>query len=206
MNVCPQCHSHNIVHGVFPTTLKVAGITFKTYVEMDRCKCGEQVLRPWATELLFNKIALYLAQSGNSSPEAFRFMRRQAGLNGAALAELLDLRPETVSRMETGKAPIDRRTWALVAALVEDKVHGSTETVDALHAVSLARRRAKVVMLERIGTYKEQLQELPPGPTREALARSLAKRQSRRVERSIAEVGAVRAAAKVATAARSRRR
>jgi DNA-binding XRE family transcriptional regulator len=35
-------------------------------------------------------------------------------LTAAELGELLELRPETISRIENGKMPVDRRTVALL--------------------------------------------------------------------------------------------
>jgi transcriptional regulator with XRE-family HTH domain len=189
MITCANCGRSNFEHGVFPTTAKVAGIQFQTSAEMDRCKhCGEAYLREWTVGLFHLEIALYLARNGTRSPEALRFMRRQAGLRAADLAELLDLRPETISRQENGKGPVDRRTMEIVAAIVEDRARGTTDTIDRLRTLQAARKQAKQVVLERIGSYEEQVQKLPPGPTRQRAARALADYKSGRVERAFTEL------------------
>ncbi|HEY2029945.1 MAG TPA: helix-turn-helix domain-containing protein [Myxococcales bacterium] len=184
-DACVRCGGALYQHGIFPNVLKVAGTEFSIDTEADRCiTCGDLIIRPWTLELIWQQIALYFARTGATSPDAFRFMRRQAGLNSAALADLLGVRPETISRLENGKTAIDRRTVAVVAAIVEDRARGSTVTKDRLTAMSGARKRAKSVVLERIGTYEEQLQKLPPGRMREMLKRTLADYKSGRVERS----------------------
>src|SRR5438552_15689051 len=174
MVACANCGRTAFEHGVFPIQVKIARIQFQADAEMDQCRhCGETYLREWTTSLFFLEIALHLARTGNGSPEALRFMRRQVGLNAATLAELLDLRPETVSRMETGKGAIDRRTVEIVAAMVEDRARGARDTIERLETLRGARKQARSVVLERIGSYEEQYQKLPPGPEKRRVARAL---------------------------------
>jgi transcriptional regulator with XRE-family HTH domain len=66
-------------------------------------------------------------------------MRQTTGLKGRELAALLDVRPETVSRWEQGKRPVDRATFAILRQLLLDRLHQCRATVDYLE--SLGRRQ-----------------------------------------------------------------
>jgi transcriptional regulator with XRE-family HTH domain len=187
--ICGKCGGSSFEHGIFPNKVKIAGVEFSVDAEMDRCSvCGELYIRPWTIALMWQQAALYFARTGATSSEAFRFMRKQAGLSSLELAGLLDVRAETISRLENGKAPIDRRTVAIVAAMVEDRAKGSTATMDRLRVMAVARKRAKSVVLERIGSYEEQVQKLPPGEMRETAKRALADYKSGRVEREFRQL------------------
>jgi transcriptional regulator with XRE-family HTH domain len=73
--------------------------------------------------------------SGPATGEAFRFMRKVLGIPAIELAELLDVAPETVSRWENGKLPIERRALALLASMVLDRVEGVTTTLERLRSL-----------------------------------------------------------------------
>jgi DNA-binding transcriptional regulator YiaG len=75
-------------------------------------------------------VAGELARHGEASSEAFGFMRRAMGVRAVDLAKLLDVTPETVSRWEHGRQPIDRGAAALLLAMVVDRVEGRTTTND----------------------------------------------------------------------------
>ena len=59
-----------------------------------------------------------LAQSGAEGPAAFRYMRKVLGLKGVELAKMLETTPETVSRWEHSKHPIDVKAVRLLASMV----------------------------------------------------------------------------------------
>jgi DNA-binding transcriptional regulator YiaG len=77
--------------------------------------------------------------------EALRFMRSALGLRAADLARLLDVTPETMSHWETGKAPVPRSAFAVVAALVDDAAEGRTATRARLERLASSRPRPKVL-------------------------------------------------------------
>ena len=83
--------------------------------------------------------------AGETAGEALAFMRKAVGLSGIKLAELFDLTPETVSRLEHGKAPPDRRTVALLAALVKDQAAGRDGMLATLRSLQRPRRLGKSV-------------------------------------------------------------
>jgi DNA-binding transcriptional regulator YiaG len=66
-------------------------------------------------------IATALALEGPVHGEAFRFMRGALGMTAKALAELLGVAPETVSRWETGERDVDRGAWLTLGSLVLER-------------------------------------------------------------------------------------
>ncbi len=68
----------------------------------------------------------------------------------AELGELLELRPETISRIENGKIPADRRTVALLGALALDHLAGRTETGDRLRALAHPPKKRKRVEVKTL--------------------------------------------------------
>lgn len=64
-------------------------------------------------------VAMRLISAGNRTGPALKSLRKSAGFRNIDLAELLGVRVETLSRWETGKTPVDRATWVIVASLVD---------------------------------------------------------------------------------------
>jgi len=132
---CTKCGAKEIGATTSPAERKIAGHTFKADLPATKCgACGEVLIDGPGFEAFDLSAALELARAGISAPEALRFMRGALGLRAADLADLLDLTPETVSRVENGRAPPDKRTVGLLAAMLEDRGAGSTRTVDQLRA------------------------------------------------------------------------
>ena len=74
-------------------------------------------------------------------------MRKVTGLQGKEFAELLAVRPETVSRWEQGKRPIDRATYAIIRQLVSERARGVTATTDYLRSLRRPKRLPKTVKI-----------------------------------------------------------
>jgi len=92
--------------------------------------------------------ARWLADDGARSAEAFRFMRKALGLQAVALAELLDSTPETISRWEHGKRPVDARAFALLGVMVADRIAGRNDTRARLEALRSPSKVPHTVTLE----------------------------------------------------------
>jgi DNA-binding XRE family transcriptional regulator len=75
-------------------------------------------------------------------------MRKAIGLSATALAELLDVSMETVSRWEHGGRDAPLPAVAALGAMVIDYADGSTTTADRLRALRKGPRLAKVVRVE----------------------------------------------------------
>jgi len=65
-------------------------------------------------------VAMKLAEQGPVNGASLRYMRKSIPLSAAALAELLRVAPETVSRWETGERSVDRAAWLVVRSLLLD--------------------------------------------------------------------------------------
>src|SRR4051794_15605854 len=105
----------------------IAGVPFERRVRVQKCStCGEAYLAPGVLADFELSGALELGRAGVRTPAALKFMRKAAGLRAADLGELLGLTPEHLSRLENGKSPADKRTVALLAAILEDKAAGTS--------------------------------------------------------------------------------
>ncbi len=152
---CVKCRGTGlpVVSHVFRAT--VAGVPFERTVRVQKCSnCGEAYLPAGALADFELSAAVALVRAGVRTPEALKFMRKAAGLRAADLGELLGLTPEHLSRIENGKVPLDKRTVALVGAILEDKVAGSTRTIDQLRAIDRPRKfRGKVRLDNAAGVH-----------------------------------------------------
>ena len=134
----------------------IAGVPFEKTVRAQRCaSCAEAYFAAGAVGDFELSAALALARAGIRTPDALKFMRKAAGLRATDLGELLGLTAEHLSRIENGKVPPDKRTVALVAALLEDKAAGTTRTIDQLHAIDRPRKlKGKVRLDDAAGAHR----------------------------------------------------
>ena len=68
------------------------------------------------------EMAAALAESGPIVGETFVWMRKSLSLQSKQLARLLDVRPETITRWETGAVPVDRAAWFTLGELVLERI------------------------------------------------------------------------------------
>lgn len=85
-------------------------------------------------------IAVELARTGPIHGEAFSWMRRCIGLSARKLAELLDVRHETISRWENGAAPVDRAAWLVLGDLVLDHAGAHAPTMERAERLTARKR------------------------------------------------------------------
>ena len=112
---------------------QVAGRTFTSTVPVMACpKCDEVYIGSDDGKKFSLAIAEDLALNGPPSGEAFRFMRKALGMPAVAIASLLGLRPETVSRWEKGKQTADPRSVVLLGSVVLDSLNDESRTFDRL--------------------------------------------------------------------------
>lgn len=157
MQKCPHCRC-----GVQRTKKEqaraVAGTTFIVSTPAFSCRsCSALFVLGEALQRADIEVAAVLARKGPVNGETLRFMRKALGLRGFALAALLDLTGETVSRWETGQRPVDPRVWVLVGSLVLERAGVEPDTMKRLVALSKRPRLPKTIRLnlpER-GTARE---------------------------------------------------
>lgn len=74
-------------------------------------------------------IALALVRAGVHDADSFKRVRLALGLKAHRAAELLDVRAETVSAWETKKTPVDRKAYAVLAAMLRERM-GDPQTTE----------------------------------------------------------------------------
>lgn len=142
MKRCVQCDHSPLVDGEREEAIPVGPRRFVATLPVKECPaCGESYIASADLARFEEAVARALVEMGDDSPEAFRFLRKTVGLPAVRLAELLAVTPETISRWENGKRPVERRALALLQALVMDYAAGSTATLDRLRALAGRRKR-----------------------------------------------------------------
>jgi putative zinc finger/helix-turn-helix YgiT family protein len=117
-------------------SVTVGGHTFTGAVPAERCpQCGETYTEAEGHRALALSTARALIEAGEVSGGVLRFFRHSLGLTGAALAELLGVAPDTVSRWERGERDVDRLAWATVAGLILDDLEERPRTRHVLEAI-----------------------------------------------------------------------
>jgi len=145
---CPNCGAARVESQLMTRKRHVAGYVFTAELPSRTCaECGTSYFDDAAVGQFDALVAAKLAEAGVTEPEALKFMRKVTGLQGKEFAELLAVRPETVSRWEQGKRPIDRATYAVMRQLVSERAHGVTATTDYLRSLRRPKRLPKTVKI-----------------------------------------------------------
>lgn len=127
----------------------IAGHTFRAEVKGGRCAaCGEGYYEASGLGAFEREIALRLAEAGQIDGEAIRWIRKQAGIAAKDLAELLEVRPETVSRWERGTRPIDRASFAVLYGLLVEQSRARPTVRVLLEQLRQPRRLGRMVMVK----------------------------------------------------------
>lgn len=144
---CPACGEGRLVASTITETREVANLEFASEVAAERCDaCGEVFTESAALERFELGVAAELAMAGARSGSALRFMRTALGLRSAELAGILDVRPETYSRWETGDQEPPVHVMVLVGRIAQDRLDGTSRTIEALQAVGSPRKKMNVTI------------------------------------------------------------
>lgn len=145
---CPNCGATRLQSRVVKRKRHVAGHMFTADLPARVCaECGTTYFEDRVVGQFDALVAAKLAEAGVTAPEALKFMRKVTGLLGKEFAELLAVRPETVSRWEQGKRPIDRATYAIIRQLVYEHARGLTATRDYLRSLRRPKRLPKTIRI-----------------------------------------------------------
>jgi YgiT-type zinc finger domain-containing protein len=148
MKRCVHCKTGKLQKTEAPDTVAVGTHVFSAKVPALKCRaCGEVYFLGPSLERFELRAAVELARAGEASGEVMRFMRKVAGLRAAELAGLLAVTPETVSRWETGKQPMERRAMAVLGALVIERFEGRTAVLENLQALRKPRKLGRRIEL-----------------------------------------------------------
>jgi putative zinc finger/helix-turn-helix YgiT family protein len=148
LNRCSNCGAARVESRTMKRKRHVAGHEFAADLPARVCAaCGTSYFGDLVVGQFDALVAAKLAEAGVTEPEALKFMRKVTGLQGKEFAELLAVRPETVSRWEQGKRPIDRATYAIMRQLVYERARGGTATRDYLRSLRTPKRLPKTVKI-----------------------------------------------------------
>jgi len=131
----------------------VAGHSFTAELPARRCAaCGQLSFRPDALERLELLAASKLAEAGENTGEAFRFMRRALGMPAAELAPLLGISADALARWDRADY-VYKSAVELVGGLILGKLKGEhlsdpSAALDILLAYHAPRPLAKAVRLD----------------------------------------------------------
>jgi putative zinc finger/helix-turn-helix YgiT family protein len=123
---CKKIDSYRPWEGLVP----VMGIQVMSHGM--RCgSCGEIVFNADQVRAQERAAARALVTRGVRAGNELRFVRKLAGLTAAELSEILDVRPETVSRWERGEVEIPRPVAFTIGQLYEHP-RAARQRLDAL--------------------------------------------------------------------------
>ncbi len=147
-----RCHNDNsvLVKGTHAYRQTVSGRVFTGTAPARVCPtCGEKFIAAKDLIALDREVARRIAREGPVDGESFRFMRKALRMKAADLATLLDVTPETVSKWENAKNPVQRAAWMVVAEMVLDEAGNVHAPMKArLDAIARGRRPRKRVKLD----------------------------------------------------------
>jgi len=137
--ICPECKTEMVL-GAHPIVTAVGGRSVECRsVNHERCpSCGYYELSSQESELLEVQSAIVVMTDVDApGANAVRFARKAMGLSQTALAGLLGLTQETISRYETGALAIQSEYRLALAGLLgreERRLRGWDSTCGRLLA------------------------------------------------------------------------
>ena len=145
---CPSCGAVRLESRAVRRTRNVADHRFTAQLPARVCTaCGTSYFDDRTVAEFDALVAATLAEAGIADPDALKFLRKVTGLRGKEFAQLLAVRPETVSRWEQGKRPIDRATFTLMRQLVHERAAGISAPTDYLRSLGNPKRLPKTVKI-----------------------------------------------------------
>lgn len=147
---CGDCGGSRFRPVVHEQRYVVDGIVFRVKMKGRACrKCGVETVAAMDLGAGELAVAAWLAEHAVISGESFRFMRKALLFRSNALAELLGVANESISRWENAKRGVDRSAWALLASIVLDKASGgAATTIERLQSLRKASPARTDVRLE----------------------------------------------------------
>lgn len=146
---CNECGGSRFKQVAHEQRFVVDGIVFRVKMRAAACrKCDATTVA--AAELGAGEltVAVWLAEHAVISGESFRFMRKALLFRANALAELLGVASESISRWENAKRGVDRSAWTLLASIVLDRAAGQETTMQRLEAFRTPTQVRSDVRLE----------------------------------------------------------
>jgi DNA-binding transcriptional regulator YiaG len=149
VRMCELCGVGERVPFGYPTKQVLDGRTYSGEIPATECsKCGEVLINGPGGILFEHALTRTLARSGTIGREAFRWLRRYAGLKAVDLAPLLGVRAVQISRWENGKSPLERKAIALVSTLAIEHIEGRTELRSMLETLAAGKKGPRRVKID----------------------------------------------------------
>jgi len=146
---CAVCGKGKLAKVKVKIERDVAGRSFSTTLSSEKCSHCREVFHAGRDLVAFDHaIAAELSRTGPVSGEAFKAIRTALRLPAREVAKLLGLTPETISRWENGKGPVDRSAWAALGGMLLESMNGRSATRSRLEAATAQSRRAQRVRIK----------------------------------------------------------
>ena len=117
--------------------VQLAGVRFKPRWRVLRCPADGTKVVPAKVRAAFeSKAARHVATHGPMTGATLRLLRRTAGYSATALARLLGVTPESLSRWENTRQKLNVLVWVATAQLALDKLHGRSTVRKQLQAAA----------------------------------------------------------------------
>lgn len=148
MRTCPQCGGR-IGTSKTEQSHDVAGHRFLVKSPALVCRrCRTTFMTGPALEQALLEIACLLAMRASPSGEALRFMRKVLGIRAGALATLLSVTAETVSRWENDQRAMDANAWIAVGSILLEHAGRPPKTYERLAALHDGHKLPKNVKID----------------------------------------------------------
>lgn len=122
-----------LVEGESELRIVVGDIEFEDLVPALMCpECDESYVDHDVAMDYELEVARQVALNGPVSGDAFQFLRKAIGLPAVEVASLFGLSPETISRWERGKQPVNPHVLLLLGSLVLDRLNNVSTTENRL--------------------------------------------------------------------------
>ena len=144
---CHEC-GHPVAETHLTYRFTIGGTAFASTVGGARCThCSQKFFDGPDCVEAERQAARRIAERGPPTPDGFAFLRGILHMSAQELAPLLARRPEALSRWENGRSPIDPAGWALLGALVLEKLDGVTTTLTRLKTLAAGKPPPKLVRI-----------------------------------------------------------
>lgn len=148
MKTCSRCQKDRVVPMTLDDNMDVCGHTFTAQLPAERCgACGQVVIHGQEVRKFERRVAVEIAKAGLRTAEAFKFLRRAAGLSAEDLGSLLDVSPDFIGYWESGAWPVDPRASSVLISLVLGHFDGQHSSLDCLRVLREPRKLARKVRL-----------------------------------------------------------
>jgi DNA-binding transcriptional regulator YiaG len=114
---CPSCNRTDEFRP-WEGALEMMGI--EVAVRGSRCACGGTVFEASEIERQQGELAAALVARGIRTGPEFELVRKLAGLHATEVADILGVRPETISRWEHGEVELPRAAADALGELYEN--------------------------------------------------------------------------------------